>query len=210
MTTNALRADRANAVLADLLPQSRLRDAVLVLGGTAFITVMGQISIPLPFTPVPLSLATFAVLLTGAALGTVRGVLSTGLYLLAGIAGAPMFADGHSGWQFASFGYIGGYILAAGVLGWMARNWKVDRSVWRTVGACLIGAGLVYVIGVPWLMLYLDVSLAEAMPLGVTPFLLGDAVKAIVVAMMLPGTWRLIDRFASSEEADPAGRSHRR
>ena len=93
-----------NRVLADALPGGLVRDAVLVLGGTGFIALSAQVAVPLWFTPVPLSLQTLAVLLTGAALGLRRGALSSVLYLVAGVAGAPWFAQQHSGWQFASFG----------------------------------------------------------------------------------------------------------
>lgn len=79
-------------VLADLVPGARVRDVVLTLIGTAFITVSGYIVIPLPFTPVPISLATFAVLLTGATLGPLRGAASAGLYLALGVIGVPLFA----------------------------------------------------------------------------------------------------------------------
>src|SRR5690606_32743311 len=87
-------------VLADLIPGARVRDAALVLAGTAFLIVAGQIAVPLWFTPVPLSLATFAVLLSGATLGPTRVALSTLLYLGLGMAGAPIFASQASGWSF--------------------------------------------------------------------------------------------------------------
>ena len=112
MTTDNVPFHRT-PVLADLIPGTRVRDIALVLVGTLFIAVSGFILIPLPFTPVPLSLATFAVLLTGAALGPVRGVLSAALYLVLGVVGLPIFGNGFSGWAFASFGYIIGYVVAA-------------------------------------------------------------------------------------------------
>ena len=104
-------------VLADLLPKSRAKEVALLLAGTLLLTIAGQIAVPLWFTPVPLSLATFAVVLEGAALGPWRAVGSVGLYLVLGMAGAPLFADQHSGWAFASFGYIVGYVPAAMVVG---------------------------------------------------------------------------------------------
>src|SRR5438105_741107 len=97
-------------VLADVVPGGLVRDTALVLGGAAFIGLLAQFAVPLGFTPVPLTLGTFAVLLTGAALGPLRGLISTGVYLLAGMAGVPCFAGHASGYGFASFGYLIGFV----------------------------------------------------------------------------------------------------
>lgn len=184
---------RRSAVLADLLPGAQVRNVALVLSGTLFVTVAGWIAIPLPFTPVPLSLATFAVLLTGAALGPARAAASIGLYLAAGVAGVPLFADFGSGVAFSSFGYIVGYLAAGIVVGELARR-RADRSVLGTIGLALIGAVTVYAAGVPWLMGFLEVDLATALTLGVVPFLIGDAIKAVAAALLLPGTWAIVRR----------------
>lgn len=179
-------------VLADLLPGTRLRDASLVLACSAFMILSAQIAIPLWFTPVPLSLATFAVLLSGAALGPARAGLGIGLYLVLGLAGLPVFADRGSGWAFASFGYIIGYVLAAIVVGAFARR-RADRSPGRTALAAVIGSLIVYATGLPWLMNHLDVGLAKGLDLGVWPFLAGDAIKAVAAALVLPVAWKLLD-----------------
>jgi biotin transport system substrate-specific component len=185
-------------VLADALPGAaahgaavRARDVVLVLSGAAFVALVGQAAVPLPFTPVPLTLGTFAVLLVGAALGPARGALSIAVLVLAGVAGIPVFADGNSGWAFASFGYVLGYLPAAACLGWLARRGG-DRSAWRTGAAAVAATALVYAVGLPWLMAYLGVGLAQGLALGVTPFLLGDVIKAVAAALLLPATWRLL------------------
>jgi biotin transport system substrate-specific component len=180
-------------VLADLLPATRLRDASLVVACTGFMIVAAQIAIPLWFTPVPLSLATFAVLLSGAALGPARAGLGIGLYLALGLVGFPVFADRGSGWAFASFGYIIGYVLAAIAVGAFARR-RADRSPWRTAMAAVAGSLIVYAMGLPWLMNHLDVSLAKGLDLGVWPFLAGDAIKAVAAALVLPAAWKLVDR----------------
>lgn len=190
MTTTAVPRP---AVLADLLPGTRLRDVLLVLGGTLFLAVAGQLSIPLWFTPVPLSLATFAVLLEGAALGPVRAGLSTSLYLVLGMAGAPIFASQTSGWSFASFGYIVGFVPAAVVVGALARC-RADRTVVTTATTAALGSLIIYAIGLPWLMAYLDVDLATGLELGVYPFLAGDAIKALAAAALLPTAWAFVDR----------------
>ncbi|WP_420111304.1 biotin transporter BioY [Pseudactinotalea sp.] len=180
-------------VLADLGTRSRARDAALVLGGTALIAGFSQLIVPLPFTPVPLSLSTFAVLLTGLALGPVRALLSTVLYLALGTAGLPIFAEQGSGWAFASYGYVIGYIAAAVLAGAAARR-GADRSPLATIGAAVAATLAVYALGVPWLMASLQIGLPQALALGVVPFLIGDAIKAAAAALLLPGTWRLIER----------------
>ncbi len=185
-------------VLADLIRTdsrqgARLRDVFLTLAGTAFITIAGFIVIPLPFTPVPISLATFAVLLTGAALGPLRGGASAGLYLALGIIGIPLFAGGSSGWAFSSFGYIVGYIAAALLVGILARR-RSDRNVWTTLGLAALGSLTIYAFGVLWLATFLGVDLITALTLGVAPFLIGDAIKIAAMSALLPATWRIVDR----------------
>ncbi len=180
-------------VLADLVPGVRTRDVTVVLAATAFIAAASQITIPLWFTPIPLSLSTFAVLISGAALGPHRAALCTGLYLALGMAGAPIFAEQGSGWEFASFGYVLGYIPAAVVAGALARR-RADRSVLATIGMACLASLLVYAIGLPWLMAHLNVDLAAGLRLGVWPFLAGDAIKAGAAALLLPTAWKLLDR----------------
>lgn len=192
-------------VLADLipgrtlaLPVRALRTAALVLGGTAFLAIASQVAVPLPFTPVPVSLATGAVVLLGAGLGPRLGTASALLYLLAGVAGAPIFAEQGFGWAFASFGYVIGYVPAAYIAGVLARR-AADRSVWKT--AALAGASTIaaYVVGVPWLMAFLGVDFAAGLALGVLPFLIGDAVKMVAAALVLPGTWKIVDRVRGED-----------
>lgn len=191
--STAAATRRTFPVLADLIPGARVRDIALTLIGTAFITVAGYVVIPLPFTPVPISLATFAVLLTGATLGPLRGASSAGLYLVLGLIGVPLFANGASGWAFSSFGYILGYLVAALLVGALARR-RSDRTVWSTLGLAAIGSLTIYAFGVPWLAIFLGVDLATAFALGVLPFLIGDAVKIVAMAGLLPATWRVVDR----------------
>lgn len=191
MTTTTITGTRP--VLADLVPGTRVRDAALVLAGTAFLIVAGQIAIPLWFTPIPLSMATFAVLLSGAALGPARVAASAILYVAIGAAGAPVFADQASGWSFASFGYIVGYVPAGVAVGFLARH-RADRSMRSTAATACLGSLLVYAVGLPWLMTFLDVGLATGLELGVYPFLVGDAIKALAAALFLPAAWRFVDQ----------------
>ena len=114
--------------LADVIPGGLVRSIALVIGGALFVGLSAQVVIPLPFTPVPLSLQTFSVLLVGAALGSLRGLISMALYLMAGVAGVPWFASQHSGWAFASFGYIVGFVAAAWLVGMLAERGRTDVS----------------------------------------------------------------------------------
>ncbi|MGW1075483.1 biotin transporter BioY [Streptomyces sp. NPDC002537] len=189
---------RTGTVLADLLPAStagraRVRDAALILGGAALTGVAAQIAVPVPGSPVPVSGQTFAVLLTGTALGARRGFLSLALYALAGLAGVPWFAEGRSGAGFASFGYVLGMMLAATVVGALARR-GADRSVPRTAGAMVLGSAIVYAVGVPYLALYAHLPAADAIAAGLTPFLIGDALKAALAMGVLPTAWKLLGR----------------
>ena len=183
-------------VLADLVPGSLVRDLALVIGAAAITGIAAQVSIPLPFTPVPISLQTFTVLLSGAALGPLRGGAAMLLYLLAGMAGVPWFSEQRSGFDFPSFGYIIGFVLAGVVVGALARR-GADRTVPGTVAIMLLGNLLIYALGVPWLMASLAVDLGKGLELGATPFLLGDGLKIALAAAVLPGAWRLVGHRAS-------------
>lgn len=186
------RAELQNRpVLADVLPGGQVRDASLVIGSAVFLGLVGNVAVPLPFTPVPLTLATFAVLLTGASLGPFRAGLGMLTYLVAGVAGMPWFAEQASGWNFPSFGYIVGYVAAAVVVGIFARK-GATRTVLRTVLVMALGNAVIYVFGVPWLMVSVDVNLTRALMLGVVPFLLGDTLKVVLAAGLLPATWKLV------------------
>ena len=179
-------------VLADLLPAGLLRDVALVVGAAALTGLAAQIFIPLPFTPVPISMQTFTVLLAGAALGPLRGGLSMALYLLAGVLGVGWFSEQRSGWEFASFGYIVGFVVAAALVGWFARR-GADRSVLGTVALMAAGNIVIYAVGVPWLMASMGAGIGEGLQLGVVPFLVGDGLKIALAAGLLPAAWRLAE-----------------
>ena len=183
--------------LGDVIPGGLVRSIALVVGGAVFVGLTAQVAIPLPFTPVPLTLQTFSVLLVGAALGSVRGALSMALYLLAGVAGVPWFANQQSGWAFASFGYIVGFVAAAWLVGRLAER-GADRRVVPTIGMMALGNVVIYVFGVAGLMLLADLPLSTALAKGVLPFLIGDVIKILLAAGLLPGTWKLINARRSS------------
>lgn len=191
---NAYAASSRPLVLADLIPGRLVRDISLVVGSAALVGVAAQISVPLPGTPVPVSMQTFAVLLAGATLGFGRAFAGLALYLAAGLAGVPWFAGATSGWHFASFGYIIGFAVAAALVGRLAARGG-DRTPLRTAGTMVAGNAVIYALGVPWLMAFTGAGFVAALQLGVVPFLIGDAVKIALAAGVLPGAWAAVDRF---------------
>ena len=191
MTTAAVSP---RIVLADLVPGAWVRDTTLVLGGAALTGVAAQISVHISaLSPVPFTLQTLAVLLTGAALGSVRGLLSMSLYLLAGGLGVPWFAGHASGFAGASFGYVIGFAIAAAVVGELARRGN-DRSVMSSIGLMAVGEAILLTVGTIWLAVDLHVSASTAISYGVTPFLLTDAIKLTIAAVVLPAAWKLVRR----------------
>jgi biotin transport system substrate-specific component len=178
-------------VLGDTLPGERLRDVLLVVAGAGFVGLMAQISIPLSFTPVPLTGQTLAVLLVGTSLGLRRGAAALILYTIAGLAGIPWFAHGVGGYPGgANFGYVLGFIAAAAICGYLAER-RADRRVKTAVPAMVVGEVVMYVIGVGWLAVDLHVGIGKAISLGFTPFWIGDAIKCALAAALLPTAWKL-------------------
>ncbi|MFD6418892.1 biotin transporter BioY [Streptomyces sp. NPDC060194] len=191
MSTAAVPA-RSGVVLADLIPGTRARDLALVAGGAALTGLAAQLAVPVPGSPVPVTGQTFAVLLVGSALGAGRALAALALYALAGLAGVPWFQGGTHG-AGASFGYILGMLLAATVVGALARRGG-DRTVLRTAGTMVLGSAIIYAVGVPYLALALDMSASAALAAGLVPFLIGDAVKAALAMGALPTAWKLLGR----------------
>ena len=174
-------------------PRSWLFDAALVVLSSAFVALMAQIQIPL--WPVPLTLQTLGVLFSGAVLGSRRGTLSMLLYVAEGLVGLPVFAGGASGvTQLLSptGGYLVGFVVAGGVVGWLAeRGW--DRRLIWTALAMIIGNLVIYALGVTWLAIYLG-DLQRALVSGALIFVPGDLIKIAVAALALPGGWALAKR----------------
>ncbi len=180
-------------VLADAISSSRVADAVLVASGAALVGLLAQVTIHLGFTPVPITGQTLGVLLVGSALGWRRASLSMALYVVAGIAGVPWFADHTSGVPMATFGYLVGFVAAGAVLGWLASRGG-DRTVARAAASMVLGEIVIFAIAVPWLAVSLHVGLGTAISLGLTPFITGEVIKAVLAGVALPSTWRLVDR----------------
>lgn len=196
MTTTTVSAP---VTLADTLPVSRLRDPALVVGGALLTAAMAQVSIPLGFTPVPLTGQTFAVLLVAAALGARRAVASQALYWVLGAVGLPFYANSAGGWSAATgatFGYFVGFVLAAFLVGSLAERGN-DRTVLTSTSTMALGTVAIYACGVTWLARSLDVPLysgtgQDAFTYGLTPFLVGDALKLLLAAGLTPLAWRLV------------------
>ncbi len=171
--------------------------------GSLLIAALAQVSIPLPFTPVPITGQTLGVLLVGAAYGPGLGVATLVLYLMWGVVGLPVFApnaDGSHETGAAALrltaptaGYLWGFVVAAGLVGWLAqKGW--DRTFASSVGAMFLGSVAIYAAGVPWLMAAADADLETALTWGLTPFIIGDTLKLLAAAALLPGAHHVLDR----------------
>lgn len=173
-----------------------LRAAVLVGGGAALTALSAQVSFKMPWTDVPYTGQTAAVLLVGTALGWRLGAASMLLYLVVGIAGVPVFSDGAHGIDQV-LGYTGGYlvafVLAAALVGRLAeRGW--DRSPATTAALMVLGNLLIYAIGVPVLAVVLQMAPMDAIWNGAIVFVPWDAFKVAVAAGLLPLAWRTVGR----------------
>ncbi len=188
MSSSSIHAHPA-PVLADLLPGARVRDAVLIGVYALAIAASAQIAVPLPGTPVPVTGQTFVVLLGAAALGTHRAALGAGLFLGAGLVGVPWFAATGG----ATVGYIVGFVLAAFVVGRLARARVVDSHL-GTAGVMVLGNVAIYACGVPVLMLVTGMGFEAALVAGVVAFLIGDAAKIALATAVLPYAQRLLPR----------------
>lgn len=190
-----------NGVLAEAIgPRSgsalRLKQVVLFVAGIAALTLAAKIRVPM--WPVPATLQTFAVLMIGASYGMGLGIATLLGYLALGAAGVAVFTGADAGLAYfggPTAGYLLGFVVAAGVMGVLARRgW--DRSAGRMVGAMLIGNAVIYAFGLPW-MAYLfaaEKGMGWVIQYGIGNFLLGDALKLAVAAMVLPGLWALVKR----------------
>ena len=180
---------------ATLAPVGWLKSAALVVAFSLFVGLSALVAVPLPFTPVPVTLQTFAVLLTGALLGPRLGALALMAYLLEGAAGAPFFAGGSGGALYLAttptLGYLLAYPAAAYLTGLLAeRGW--DRRFTSAAAAMALGSAVILFGG--WAGLLRFQPPARAFALGVAPFLVGDAVKIALAAGLLPAGWALVGR----------------
>jgi biotin transport system substrate-specific component len=167
-----------------------LRDVLLIVGASLITAAAARIAVPLPWSPVPLTGQTFAVLLTGAALGVRRAVLAQALYLIEGAMGLPFFAGGLGG-PLVLAGPTGGFLvafpLAAAVTGMCAEHgW--DRRFGTMLASMLLGSAVILVSGLAVLSHFLPAD--RLLAAGLLPFLPGDVIKAVAAALVLPAAWR--------------------
>lgn len=193
------------AVILDVTaPRRRLwHDALLVVGASLFIAISAAITIPLPFTPVPVTAQTLAVLLIGALLGSRLGALAVLAYIAEGLAGLPVFSGGSNAWSPTRVGVpwivgptvgyvVPGFLVAAWLTGWLAeRGW--DRRIPSALAAMVAGQIVIYAFGLLGLLRF--VPYPEVLTAGLIPFLPGDAFKIALAALALPGGWAALHRL---------------
>jgi biotin transport system substrate-specific component len=207
MTTLALRLAPPRSRLA---ARTAFRIGCAIVG-SMLVAALAQVTIHLPFTPVPITGQTLGVLLIGAAYGPGLGGATLCLYLLYAVIGLPVLAanaDGShdTGWAVltvseagATGGYLLGFVAASVLVGWLSRlGW--DRSFRSAVSAMFLGEIVIYLFGIPWLMAALDVGAQKALALGFYPFVIGDTIKLLAAAALLPGAWWAIGRLRPEEE----------
>ena len=184
-------------VLIDRIPVARnlATDAIWVMTFSLVTAICAQVSYHLPFSPVPITGQTFAVLLSGAVPGWRRAFLSQIAYLVEGAAGLPVFADG-AGSVLHLVGPSGGFLLcfplAAALVGYLVEL-GVGRSTWKLAGALVSGDVLILLAGSSWLHLLFGFPFAQAWLLGFIPFLLADVAKVALVGCTLPRVLRWFD-----------------
>ncbi len=181
----------ANLLVSHVWPVTGLgRAAILAVLGSALVAIAAQINVPM--LPVPMTLQTLAVLAVGAAYGSRLGAATLALYALEGAAGLPVFAEMSAGIMRPSGGYVIGFILAAGLVGWLVeRGW--GQNAFKLFGAMLLGAAVLYVPGLIWLSTYVG-GMEKAVEYGLTPFIIGDIVKAAIAALVFPAAFMVLGK----------------
>ena len=182
----------SNIVKIEAKEKETFKNILLVLGGVAFLSIMSQVLIPLPYTPVPISLGTFGVTLMALLYGRKLGTATILSYVAAGSLGAPIFAGGKAGSLFSpTGGYILGYIVATIILGDLADR-GVTTSYVKTILSLMLSSAIILTLGS--LVLSLFVPGKNAFMIGVLPFLPGDALKSTTVTLLLPTLWKFIPK----------------
>jgi len=187
---------------ATVFPRSTaLTHATFIVGGTFFIAALAQIAIPVPGSPVPVTGQTLAVYLIGTTYGARLGFATFSTYLLAGIAGAPVFApaatQGLARLTGATGGYLIGMLIAVLVLGALADR-KADQKFKTSFPALIFGSVIVFAFGLIWLNVSLNLTWAQTISAGLTPFIFGEVIKIAITATSLPLIWRKISKKLSN------------
>jgi biotin transport system substrate-specific component len=211
LRVNELNNGTVFAALAARRDMSVAMRVAAVVFITALTAAAAQISVPLPFTPVPFTLTPMIVLLGGAALGSRLGMTSQLLYLASGIVGLPVFAaspilpQGFARLLGPTGGYLMSYPIAAFVTGWLAER-RFDRRYITSVIAMAAGLAIIFAGGVSWLAFFAqpDRSLATALALGFYQFLPADILKVLIAAAILPAVWKFIPGGLSRKARSPS------
>ena len=182
----------SNIVKIETKEKELLKNILLVLSGVIFLSVMSQVVIPLPFTPVPISLGTFGVTLMALLYGRKLGTATILSYVIAGSLGAPIFAGFKSGSLFSpTGGYILGYIVSTVILGYLSDK-GVTKSYVKTFLSLLHSSAIILTLGS--IVLSIFVPGKNAFMVGVLPFLPGDAIKSTTTTLLLPTLWKVIGK----------------
>jgi biotin transport system substrate-specific component len=198
---NTSHAKAETLMGAALAPLDWVRSLTLVVAFSLLTALAAQVVVPLPWTPVPITGQTFAVLLTGALLGSRLGALAMIAYLVEGASGLPFFRNGNSGLHYLVASPTAGYLLAfpvaAFVTGTLAeRGW--DRRLITAAAAIAVGSLVILLCGWSWLSIFYLPAL-DAFRVGVLPFLIGDCIKIALAAAALPLGWSILRRNGSRE-----------
>lgn len=191
----------SGSLRASIFPRSTaLTHSYFIVGGTLFIAALAQIAIPVPGSPVPVTGQTLAVYLIGTTFGARLGFATFATYLLAGIAGAPVFAaatgassHGLARLTGATGGYLIGMLVASFVLGALADR-KADQKFRTSFPSLLLGSAIVFGFGLTWLQSSLNLSWSATISAGLTPFIFGEFIKIAITATSLPLIWRKISQ----------------
>ena len=180
-----------------VIPRSSvLSNSILVVGGVGFLSALAQIAIPVPGSPVPVTGQTLGVLLVGTTYGASLGFTTFATYLLAGIAGAPIFAGQSFGIEKitgATGGYLVGMLVTTYVLGLLA-NKRFDQKFITALPSMLIGTAIVFAFGLFWLHQFTGKDWGWTISAGLTPFVIGEGLKILIAGTSLPIVWRLVNR----------------
>jgi biotin transport system substrate-specific component len=179
-------------IIDNVISRSRVSDVVLVLVGVVLTALAAQVQIPA--LPVPFTLQTLAVLVIGATYGSSRGAITMSAYAVVGVLGFPVFAGGASGFAVifgATGGFLLGFIFAAALIGRLAElNWSSDAL--KMFVSYVLGSAVIYAIGVPVLAMSAFASDLVAAMTYMLPYLIWDAVKAVIAAALLPTAWVVV------------------
>jgi biotin transporter BioY len=202
----------ANVTVADVFRPCEkklawLYDATLIVGGSFLIGLCAHLAIPIG--PVPITAQTFAVLMIGALFGNRRGSLCVLMYIVEGLAGLPVFALGRSGFAVLlspTGGYLAGFVAAAYVTGLLAQS-RWDRRFTTTVLAMTLGSIVMYAFGLSWLCCLMGFS-GTVLSVGLYPFIVGDILKIVLAAVVLPAGWKLLEMLNLSVGSNSSQNNH--